>query len=104
MCDKKGRAPIGVRWVDVDKGSGVQRSRLVAKDFRPWSRVNDKEEGMRSCGGSGPEARRANPRRHGDMEMVECNGSSVLGVKLQGEDGDDDEFRGLDLQARASGR
>ena len=41
--DKKGRAPIGVRWVDVDKGFGVYRSRLVAKDFRPPSRVNDKE-------------------------------------------------------------
>ena len=41
--DKKGRAPIGVRWVDVDKGFDVYRSRLVAKDFRPRSRVNDKE-------------------------------------------------------------
>ena len=41
--DKKGRAPIGVRWVEVDKGFGVHRSRLVAKDFRPKSRVNEKE-------------------------------------------------------------
>ena len=41
--DKKGRAPIGVRWVDVDKGFGVYRSRLVAKDFKPRSKINDKE-------------------------------------------------------------
>ena len=32
-----------------------------------------------------------------DMEMVECNGSSVPGVKLQEADGDDDELGGLDL-------
>ena len=32
-----GKKPIGVRWVDVDKGFGVHRSRLVAKDFRPKS-------------------------------------------------------------------
>ena len=32
-----------------------------------------------------------------DMEMVECNGSSVPGVKLQEADGDDDELRGLDV-------
>ena len=32
-----------------------------------------------------------------DMEMVECNGFSAPGVKLQEEDGDDDEFGGLDL-------
>ena len=30
-----GKKPIGVGWVDVDKGFGVHRSRLVAKDFRP---------------------------------------------------------------------
>ena len=41
--DKKGRGPIAVRWVDVDKGFGVHRSRLVAKDFKPRSRINDKE-------------------------------------------------------------
>ena len=41
--DKKGRGPIGVRWVDVDKGFGVHRSRLVAKDFKPRSKINDKE-------------------------------------------------------------
>ena len=40
---KKNRKPIGVRWVDVDKGFGVHRSRLVATDFRPKSRVNDRE-------------------------------------------------------------
>ena len=38
-----GKKPIGVRWVDVDKGFGVHRSRLVAKDFRPKSRVDDVE-------------------------------------------------------------
>ena len=41
--NKKGRGPIGVRWVDVDKGFGVYRSRLVAKDFKPMSKVNDQE-------------------------------------------------------------
>ena len=41
--DKKSRVPIGVSWVDADKGFGVRRSRLVAKDFRHQSRVNDKE-------------------------------------------------------------
>ena len=34
---------MGVRWVDVDKGFGVYRSRLVAKDFKPKSKVNDQE-------------------------------------------------------------
>ena len=38
-----GKKPIGVRWVDVDEGFGVRRSRLVAKDFMPKSRVNDAE-------------------------------------------------------------
>ena len=41
--NKKGRGPIGVRWVDVDKGFGVYRSRLVAQDFKPKSKVNDQE-------------------------------------------------------------
>lgn len=41
--EKTGRAPIGVRWVDIDKGFGVYRSRLVAQDFKPKSKVNDKE-------------------------------------------------------------
>ena len=41
--NKKGRGPIGVRWVDVDKGFGVHRSRLVAKDFKPKSKVNDQD-------------------------------------------------------------
>ena len=40
---KTGKSPIGVRWVDVHKGGGVHRSRLVAKDFRPKSRVGDVE-------------------------------------------------------------
>ena len=41
--NKKGRGPIAVRWVDFDKGFGVYRSRLVAKDFKPKSKVNDQE-------------------------------------------------------------
>jgi hypothetical protein len=41
--DKTGKAPIGVRWVDVLKKEGIYRSRLVAKDFRPQSRKNDIE-------------------------------------------------------------
>jgi hypothetical protein len=41
--DKKGKGPIPVRWVDVHKGFGVHRSRLVAKDFRPKSKVGDRE-------------------------------------------------------------
>ena len=32
-----GKAPIGVRWVDVRKSTGEHRSRLVAQDFRPKS-------------------------------------------------------------------
>ena len=38
-----GKAPIGVRWVDVRKSTGEHRSRLVAQDFRPKSRVGDVE-------------------------------------------------------------
>ena len=34
-----GKKPIGVRWVDVDKGFGVYRSRLVAKDLQAQSPV-----------------------------------------------------------------
>ena len=41
--DKTKKTPIGVRWVDVDKGEGVYRSRLVARDFRPKSRMGDVE-------------------------------------------------------------
>ena len=36
-----GKKPIQVRWVDVDKGFGVYRSRLVAKDFRPKNKIDD---------------------------------------------------------------
>ena len=32
-----------------------------------------------------------------DIEMKDCKGSSFPGVKLQREDGDDDELRGLDV-------
>ena len=38
---KIGKPPIAVRWVDVHKGEGVYRSRLVAKDFKPKSKVGD---------------------------------------------------------------
>ena len=38
-----GKRPIDVRWVDVHKGGGVHRSRLVAKDFKPKSRIGDIE-------------------------------------------------------------
>ena len=40
---KTGKSPIGVRWVDVRKPEGAYRSRLVAKDYRPKSRVADIE-------------------------------------------------------------
>ena len=42
--EKKGKGPIPVRWVDVDKGFGVIRSRLVAKDFKPKSTVGDRDD------------------------------------------------------------
>ena len=38
-----GKAPVGVRWVDVRKSEGMHRSRLVAKEFRPKSRKDDVE-------------------------------------------------------------
>ena len=38
-----GKKPIQVRWVDVDKGFGVYRSRLVGKDFRPKNKIDDRE-------------------------------------------------------------
>ena len=41
--EKTGKAPIAVRWVDVHKGGGVHRSRLVAKDFKPKSKLGDIE-------------------------------------------------------------
>ena len=31
---RTGRAPVTTRWVDTDKGAGVVRSRLVARDFK----------------------------------------------------------------------
>lgn len=39
----KNKPPIKVRWVDVDKGFGVYRSRLVAKDFKPKSSIGDRD-------------------------------------------------------------
>ena len=36
-------------------------------------------------------------RIHKDIEMRDCKGSSFPGVKLQEEDEDDDDLRGLDL-------
>ena len=41
--NKKGRRPIGARWVDVDKGFAVYNSRLVSKNFKPKRKVNDQE-------------------------------------------------------------
>jgi len=41
--DKTGKPPIGARWVDVCKSDGTHRSRLVAKDYRPKSKVGDVE-------------------------------------------------------------
>ena len=38
-----GKKPIQVRWVDVVKGFGIYRSRLVAKDFRPKNKIDDRE-------------------------------------------------------------
>ena len=32
------REPIKVRWVDTLKGSGIHRSRLMAKEFRRGSK------------------------------------------------------------------
>ena len=40
----KGKPPVPVRWVDVDKGFGVVRGRLVAKDFKPKSSVGDRDD------------------------------------------------------------
>jgi hypothetical protein len=40
---RTGKAPIGVRWVDVKKKEGMYRSRLVAKDFAPKNKRNDIE-------------------------------------------------------------
>ena len=39
--DKLGKAPVGVRWVDSRKSSGV-RSRLVARDFK--GKDNDRDD------------------------------------------------------------
>jgi hypothetical protein len=41
--ERTGKAPIGVRWVDVRKKEGIYRSRLVAKDFAPKNKRNDIE-------------------------------------------------------------
>ena len=41
--NKTGKAPIGVRWVDVKKNDGIHRSRLVAKDYKPKSKKGDIE-------------------------------------------------------------
>ncbi len=39
--DNTGKPLIGVRWVDVSKSDRTHRSRFVAKDCRPKSRVGD---------------------------------------------------------------
>ena len=41
--DKTGKAPIKVRWLDINKGDSVNpelRSRLVAKDFNTGKRLD----------------------------------------------------------------
>ena len=41
--DKTGKDPIGVRWVDVNKGDSVHpeyRSRLVAQEFKMDKRID----------------------------------------------------------------
>ena len=38
-----GKKPIQVRWVDVDKGFGVYRSRFLTKDFRLKNKIDDRE-------------------------------------------------------------
>ena len=38
---KTGKAPVSVRWVDVRKGSGEVRSRLVARDFKAGEKGRD---------------------------------------------------------------
>jgi hypothetical protein len=39
--EKTGKAPVSVRWVDVRKGSGEVRSRLVARDFKGGEKGRD---------------------------------------------------------------
>ena len=39
--EKTGKAPVSVRWVDVRKGSGEARSRLVARDFKAGEKGRD---------------------------------------------------------------
>jgi hypothetical protein len=39
--EKTGKGPVSVRWVDVRKGSGEVRSRLVARDFRAGGKGRD---------------------------------------------------------------
>ena len=42
-CVKVTGKKIQVRWVDVDNGFGVFRSRLVLKDFRPKNKIDHRE-------------------------------------------------------------
>ena len=58
-----GKRPVSVWWVDVDQGIGFHRSRVVAKDFGPESRLDDVEalQRARSCS-STLERRTSTPR------------------------------------------
>ena len=40
MLGETGKAPVSVRWVDVQKAEGV-RSRLVARDFKGGDKDRD---------------------------------------------------------------
>ena len=41
MLGETGKGPVSVRWVDMSKGSGEVRSRLVARDFRGGEKGRD---------------------------------------------------------------
>ena len=74
-----GKNSIGVRWVDVDKGFGVHRIRLVTKDFRPKSRVDDVEGLYAATPPLGTREVLADQRRGGGMFARSC--SSTLGKR-----------------------
>ena len=69
--NKKGRGPIGVRWVDVDKGFGVYRSRLVAKNFKPSGKMKDQEGFVRSHATFGV-SQDAYPRNGARKQKMAC--------------------------------
>ena len=67
-----GKKPIQVRWVDVDKGFGVYRSRLVAKDFRPKNKIDDREGTLRRD----PAAGGREVRHHAGCDQVQARGGA----------------------------